>query len=109
MLHVPVLLFWFAPRAPDEAIDAAAVGPAALLGRFPQLVDGVALAAVREACEGYAECRSERNAGHPLVSRFTGEPVELDYARLHGLGRSAARRAGKEGVSTCRSWWSACH
>src|SRR3546814_13808640 len=30
----------------------------------------------------------------------------INYARLQYSDRSEERRVGKEGVSTCRSWWS---
>src|SRR3546814_13195553 len=56
-------------------------------------------------------------AGHACRLGDTG----LDAARVHAgdadrrtlhlqfLARSEERRVGKEGVSTCRSWWSTYH
>ena len=35
------------------------------------------MAAVRPAAQAFAACLSHRNTGHGLVSRFTGEPVEI--------------------------------
>ncbi|CNH06813.1 Uncharacterised protein [Mycobacterium tuberculosis] len=53
-----------------------------MFGEFPQLVDGSSIDSVAAACAGYVECTSTRNRGHPLRSRFSGEPVEVNNAIL---------------------------
>lgn len=82
-IRVPVLLFYFSPKPQDEPPNLKAKTPAEFFGRFPQLVDGASVRAVAALCTAYAECASARNEGHPLLSRFTGKPVEVDYGELH--------------------------
>ena len=79
---VPVVLFYFSVKEkgtdpPRDAADAVA-----LLEPFPQLVEGASIDAVAARCDEYVECTSTRNHGHHLVSRFTGEPVEVDNTVL---------------------------
>ena len=81
-VEVPVVLFYFSVKEkgtdpPRDAPDAVA-----LLEPFPQLVEGASVDAVATRCDEYVECTSTRNHGHPLVSRFTAEPVEVDNAVL---------------------------
>jgi hypothetical protein len=80
-LTVPVLLFWFSPKPMDASIDTAASSGFGLLDRFPQFVEGTDIEAVRPMAEGFAACLSDRNTGHPLISRFTGKPVQIGSMR----------------------------
>jgi hypothetical protein len=82
-VRVPVILFWFSPREQDVPLNYDATNPVEFMGGFPHLVDAACVKAVAPLCAGYAECYSARNTGHPLVSRFTGQPVEADYGKLH--------------------------
>jgi hypothetical protein len=53
------------------------------MGDFPHLVDGKSVREVAAACAGYAECLSSRGMGQPLVSRFTGQPIEeIEHSAL---------------------------
>jgi len=79
---VPVVLFYYSVKAkgtnpPRDAADANA-----LLEPFPQLVEGDSIDTIAARCDEYVECTSTRNHGHQLVSRFTGEPVEVDNSVL---------------------------
>lgn len=77
-ITVPKILFYFSDKDPDEPVDYDATDVMAIFGKFPQFVDGPSLDEVRPLFDAYVECRSMRNYGYPLVSRFTGEPVEVD-------------------------------
>lgn len=83
-VKVPIIFFWYSRRQQDEAMkDRSADGPIFKnAGEFPQFVDRKSVREVVGACAGYAECHSARNTGHPLVSRFTGQPVSVDHAAL---------------------------
>jgi hypothetical protein len=97
-LHVPVIFFYYSRRHPDYEIDLAAVEAQAerirqgqdsgafvdgLMGDFPHLVDGKSVREVAAVCQGYAECLSSRGMGQPLLSRFTGKPIEeIEHSAL---------------------------
>lgn len=85
-LPIPALLFWFAPTAPGNGTIASGASAAALLGTFPQLVTADMLDHIRPLFEGFATCTSTRNQGHALIDRSTGQPTEIDYRKLVGLG-----------------------
>lgn len=75
---VPKILFYFSDKDLDEPIDYSASDMMSIIGKFPQFVDAASLNAIRPLFDAYAECRSMRNYGYRLVSRFTGAPVEVD-------------------------------
>lgn len=77
-ITVPKILFYFSDKDLNEPVDYTASDMMAILGKFPQFVDAKAIDEVRPLFDTYVECRSMRNYNHPLVSRFTGEPVEVD-------------------------------
>jgi hypothetical protein len=79
-IKVPIILFYFAHKAPEEPIDTSSWER--LIMPFPQLVDAASIEAVKPLCDMYVECRSKRNFGHALISRFTGRQVEVDYADI---------------------------
>gem|GEM_PF-2160661 len=84
-VEVPKVLFWFSRRSQDEPVNYTLEGNLfENMGEFPQFVDRASVAAVAEVCDGYCECTSTRNSGHPLVSRFTGQPVRVDHKALAG-------------------------
>lgn len=78
-VKVPVILFWYSRRQQDEPVNYSSEGDVFKnLGEFPQFVDSKSVKAVASACDGFAECYSCRNTGHPLISRFTGQPVAIN-------------------------------
>jgi Domain of unknown function (DUF6473) len=82
-LRVPVILFYFSTKPEDEQVNYAANTRDEFYGSFPQFVNMPAIRDVAALCAGYAECRSARGLPHPLLSRFTGEPVKVDFGALH--------------------------
>ncbi|MCK9544126.1 MAG: DUF6473 family protein [Novosphingobium sp.] len=86
-LTVPVILFYYSYKPADERTNFAAGSVEELYGSFPQFVAMPEVEAVAAKCAGYAECRSKRNLGHLLRSRFTGEPVVVDYGDIHPTAR----------------------
>ena len=82
-LKVPVILFYFSYKPDDERIDYAAKDWEAFYGSFPQFVGMDDVRKVAALCTSYAECRSNRELGHLILSRFTGKPVEIDFSVLH--------------------------
>lgn len=81
-IKVPVILFWFSPKRMEAPLDIKSSGGAGLLDRYPQFVDGKLVDAIRPLGKAFATCYSSRNQGHPLVSRFSGKQVEVNYADL---------------------------
>lgn len=82
-LTVPVILFYFATKPADEQINYNATTRDEFYGSFPQFVDMDSVRDVAELCQFYVECRSARGFPHPLLSRFTGQPVKVDFGALH--------------------------
>ncbi|MFV0278868.1 MAG: hypothetical protein ACK5HY_17045, partial [Parahaliea sp.] len=82
-IQVPVVLFFFSPKPEDEAINYDAQDFYELFGTFPQFVTTDMVNKVAQKCAYYAQCRSDRNSGHRLISRFTGQPTEVDFGVLH--------------------------
>ncbi|MEJ7935051.1 DUF6473 family protein [Sphingobium sp. AN558] len=77
-IRVPKILFYFSDKDLNTPVDFSASDMLSILGKFPQFVDAPSMDKVRPLFDAYVECRSMRNYGYPLVSRFTGEPVEVD-------------------------------
>lgn len=82
-ITVPVILFFFSYRRDDETTDFEAADVMTFYGAFPQFIGIDEVKWLAGQCHGYAECRSKRNFGHELISRFTGKPVEINFADLH--------------------------
>jgi hypothetical protein len=82
-LTVPVILFYYSTKPEDEAVNYAATTRDEFYGSFPQFVDMASVREIAKLCDDYAECRSQRGLPHPLVSRFTGKPVEVNFGALH--------------------------
>lgn len=80
---VPVIYFNFSYKSAAEVINYDARDRDELMGTFPQLVDRESISEVARDCDFYVECDSKRNFGHVLHSRFTGEPVTVDFGVLH--------------------------
>jgi hypothetical protein len=77
-IQVPTILFWFSERPADY--EESYTDVLGLFGKFPQLVNRSMLEQVRDLSDEYVECISARGFPQPLVSRFTGEPVSVDFA-----------------------------
>ena len=77
-IQVPTILFWFSERPADYEESYTNVHD--LFGKFPQLVNQSMVEQVRELADEYVECISARGFPQPLVSRFTGEQVSVDFA-----------------------------
>lgn len=82
-IKVPVILFYFATKPEDEQVNFNATTRDEFYGTFPQFVDMPAVRDVAALCDAYVECRSKRGFPHPLHSRFTGEPVKVDFGAMH--------------------------
>ncbi|MEM9236814.1 MAG: DUF6473 family protein [Verrucomicrobiota bacterium] len=76
MVEVPIVFLWFSKRTPDYAEGIKTVRE--LFGEFPHLINQSMVGEVREMCDAYVECVSDRGSPQPLFSRFTGEPVTVD-------------------------------
>lgn len=86
-IHVPKILFYFAHKDLDEQIDYNASDTMDIIGRFPQFVNTASVNEIRPIFDDYVECRSTRNYGYQLVSRFTGEPVEVDGGSMSAYAK----------------------
>lgn len=82
-ITVPILLFNFSHKPDHEPIDLDAKNTIEFFGSFPQFVNRPDIDQVAALCAGYAECKSVRGFPHPLTSRFSGEPVAVDWGKLH--------------------------
>jgi hypothetical protein len=81
-IKVPVVLFYFSVKQKGADPTRDAENAHQLLEPFPQLVEGASIDTVAAQCDRYVECTSVRNHKHLLMSRFTGEPVEVDNSVL---------------------------
>lgn len=88
-LKVPVVLTWFAARDIKEPFDSgrSRVNSTDPLS-FPQYIDGTNVDAVKSLAEGVDVCVTARNASHPLINRFTGQPTRVNHRDLRD-GRGA--------------------
>jgi hypothetical protein len=76
-IEVPKILFWFSTRNPDYQMKYTNV--MTLYNEFPMLVNLEMVDKIKDLCNNYVECVSNRETPQPLfVSRFTGEPVTVD-------------------------------
>lgn len=76
-ITAPVILFWFSPKPLNAPIDLSKTSAFGQLDRFPHFVDGTDVDAIRSQAETFVTCFSNRGAGERLISRFTGQPVEI--------------------------------
>ncbi|WP_340318001.1 DUF6473 family protein [Rhizorhabdus argentea] len=81
-ITVPVILFYFSDRPLDQPIDYDARSTLEIMRGFPHFVDVPSVEALKPRCAAYAECTSVRNFPHPLMSRFTGEQVEVNSGAI---------------------------
>jgi hypothetical protein len=79
-IKVPSILFNFSYKPLDEPIDTSTWEK--MIHPFPQFVDSASVDAVKSLCDMYVECNSKRNLCFPLISRFTGKQIEIDYADI---------------------------
>jgi hypothetical protein len=90
-LTVPVIFLWFTQRdmaysfdrtAFDRQLKARSEGQndgyffEALSGEFPHFVDDWTAEAVATMCEGQVNCITSRGIGQPIISQFTGQPID---------------------------------
>ena len=75
-IRSPKILFWFSRRMPDYEARYDFVGN--LFGHFPQLVNRPMIDELKNKCELYCECVTERGLPQPLFDRTAGQPVKLD-------------------------------
>lgn len=89
VLKVPVVLLWFAARDIKESFDSgkSQVGSTSELS-FPQYIDYRNVDVLKPLVAATTVCNTSRNAGHPLISRFTGKPVRVNHHDLRD-GRGA--------------------
>ncbi|MGX6510962.1 DUF6473 family protein [Rhodococcus sp. SJ-2] len=83
---VPVVLFWFSPKSLDASIDFDGSGYSGTIDEYPQFVTGRNVAKL----SGYEElvvCSSDRAKTFPLLSRYTGEQVSVDYTAIDRTGK----------------------
>jgi len=84
-LKVPAILFFYSTKPEDEEINYQATTRDEFYGSFPQFVDMASVREIAALCSDYAECRSSRGLPHRLISRFSGEPVAVDFGALHAF------------------------
>lgn len=77
-ISTPKVLLWFSRRQPSYTPSLENLHR--FFGAFPQLVDQPTVEAIRPHADAYIECVTERGMPQPLVSRFTGDPVEVKLA-----------------------------
>lgn len=87
-ITAPTVLLWFSKRRPGVHRTSRAVwwwqrydDVNAMFGDYPQLVTPSMVRAVRPWAASYVRCVSDRGSPQPLVSRFTGQPLSVDYGR----------------------------
>lgn len=85
-IHVPILHFWFSPKALDAGIDPRKISVAGIIDTYPQFVNQDNLNFLRQSPFPLVTCFSDRNWEFDLRSRFTGEKVEVDYAVMDKTG-----------------------
>lgn len=78
-IKIPKILFWFSVREPFYQEKYTNV--AALLGRFPHLINSKMIDEIKKYSDRYVECISSRGMPQLLISRFTNKPVILDPKR----------------------------
>lgn len=87
-ISAPTALFWFSQRRTWlnrgtrmhwwwQRYDNAN----AMFGEYPQLVNADMVKAIRPLATDYVETISRRGSPQRLFSRFTGEPITVDYAK----------------------------
>ncbi|MBR8828223.1 MAG: hypothetical protein DSM107014_10055 [Gomphosphaeria aponina SAG 52.96 = DSM 107014] len=77
-INIPKILFWFSIRQPDYQYNYNNKQAHLLCKAYPQLVNLQMIEAIKNDCEEYVECVSERGMPQILINRFTGEPIKVD-------------------------------
>ncbi|WP_200809783.1 DUF6473 family protein [Demequina sp. NBRC 110054] len=87
-ITAPTRLLWFSKRSPGLHRSRRALwwwqrydDVNAMFGDYPQLVNRSMVAEIEPLAEGFVECTTRRGSPQRLVSRFTGEPVMVDFGR----------------------------
>lgn len=76
-IKVPIIHFWFSPKALDAklVLDTSVLN---LMDVYPQFVFGETLSFLPEV--ELVTCHSDRDMRFPLLSRYTGKNISVDYA-----------------------------
>ena len=77
-ISIPKILLWFSKRKPHYRERYSSL--AKLFGEFPQLVNGSMVNEIKELCDDYVECISDRGSPQLLIDRFTGKPTTINLA-----------------------------
>lgn len=75
LIKVPKILFWFSKKQPDYTDEYTDVR--SLFSKFPQLVNEQMLAEIKNCCDEYVECVSQRGVPQLLINRFSGKPTSI--------------------------------
>lgn len=78
-IEVPIILFWFSTRHPDYREHYLHVRT--LFGRFPHLVNGMMLKAIKNEVDDYVQCVTDHGVPQLLISRFRNKPTKVDPGR----------------------------
>jgi hypothetical protein len=84
-ISAPKILLWLSTRQPAYEQTYESVGR--LFGAFPQLVNEEMVEIIRDRCDAYVQCVTDRGLPHHLTSRYTGRPVPV--TTRPDLGRGA--------------------
>jgi hypothetical protein len=71
-IKVPIVLFWFSNRTPKLTLKYDSLF-GLQFGVFPQLVNNNMVGKIKDYCDDYAECVSDKGKPHLLKNRFTGD------------------------------------
>ncbi|MFV0633112.1 DUF6473 family protein [Demequina sp.] len=87
-ITVPTVMLWLSKRSPGLHRSSKAVwwwqrydDVNAMFGDYPQLVNRAMVRQIRPLADHYVECTTSAGSPQPLVSRFTGEPITVDFGR----------------------------
>jgi len=84
-IKVPLIHFWFSTKQLDERIDPSHETVEGIVDIYPQFITGDNLGPITRIGQPLVTCTSNRNQVFTLRSRYTGKPVEIDYASLPGV------------------------
>jgi len=87
-IQPPKILFWFSQRGTGYREQFTHVH--SLFGHFPQLVNDSMMSEIRPFCDEYVECVSSKGMPQLLKSRFSGQPVLVNYGRKGEESRTSS-------------------
>ncbi len=74
-IKIPKVLFWLSVRKPRYMEHYYNVS--SLFNKFPQLINKKTVDHVKQYCDRYVECVSDRGMPQLLINRFTGKPTTV--------------------------------